>query len=487
MEAMHANVIALRLAVVLLAPVVAAAAAPEPVVEGPITGPGQPFLAHTTFDLAEVGYVYEEFFISGTATAYTSAGALGADGVWSATPGETAAYKTRIIVFRPSTPRKFTGTVLVEWLNVSGGLDSAPDWITAHTEIVRSGMAWLGVSAQFVGVEGGSGGFVQIPLKVINPVRYGSLVHPGDSFSYDMFSQAGQAVEGESGRMLLGGRDAKRVIAIGESQSAFRLTTYVNAVHPLAGVYDGYLVHSRGGGAAALSQDPLPAITAPNPTRIRTDLDVPVFTVQTETDVFQLGSYASRQPDTDLLRLWEIAGSSHADTYTLKVGMTDRGDDPSAATVIEDAAPIPGVIECDRPVNSGPQHWVLNAAVAALDRWVRRGKAPRSQPLLETTSSAMPAFVLDEHGNVAGGVRTPWVDVPVATLSGGGQTGSAFCFLFGTTALFDDATLQSLYPTHKAYVKAYKKATKRAVRAGVVRRKDAKLMITNAKQSDIGG
>jgi hypothetical protein len=209
--------------------------------------------------------------------------------------------------------------------------------------------------------------------------------------------------------------------------------------------------------------------------------------VQTETDVFALGSYGSRQPDTERLRLWEIAGSAHADSYTLKVGMTDLGDDPSAATVIEDAAPIPGIIECDRPVNSGPQHWVVNAAVAALDRWVKRGKAPRSQPLLETTSSATPAFVLDDVGNVAGGVRTPWVDVPVATLSGGGQTGSAFCFLFGTTELFDEPTLASLYPTAKAYVRAYKRATRRAVRAGVIRRPDARLMIRNAKQSGIGG
>jgi hypothetical protein len=484
MAPMRTAATALGLLVVAL-PLLAAAAAPEPTIEGPITSPGGAFVAATTFDLADVGYVLEEFFISGTATAYESAAPLTEDGMWTVTPGATAAYKTRLIVFRPAKPRKFKGTVLVEWLNVSGGLDSAPDWITAHTEMIRSGMAWVGVSAQYAGVEGGGGGLVSIPLKTFP--RYASLVHPGDSFSYDMFSQAGQAVEGESGTMLLGGRTAKRVIAVGESQSAFRLTTYVNAVHPLAHVYDGYLIHSRGGPGAELSQAPQPAIMAPTPTLIRTDLDVPVFTVQTESDLFTLGSYESRQPDTDRLRLWEIAGTAHADTYTLRVGMTDAGNDPSTADVLSIASPLPGVIDCALPVNSGPQHWVLDAAVAALERWVKRGTPPRTAPLLATTSSAMPAFVRDANNNVEGGVRTPWVDVPVATLSGGGQSGGGFCFLFGTTALFDDATLAELYPTHKAYVKAYKQATKRAVRAGVLRRRDARLIIKNAKQSNIGG
>lgn len=485
MVGMRTAIAAVGIAIVLAWPLAAAAAVPEPIIEGPITSPGGAFVAGTSFDPAEVGYVQEEFFISGTATAYTSAEPLTGDGRWTALPADTAAYKTRLIVYRPAKARDFKGTVVVEWLNVSGGLDSAPDWITAHTAMIRAGMAWVGVSAQYVGVEGGTGGLVSIPLKSFP--RYASLVHPGDSFSYDMFSQAGQAVEGESGRLLLGGAVAKRVIAVGESQSAFRLTTYVDAVHPVAGVYDGYLIHSRGGFGAALSEAPEPVIPAPDPTLIRTDLDVPVFTVQTETDLFTLGSYGSRQPDTDLLRLWEIAGTAHADVYTLVAGMADVGDDPSVATVVENASPLPGIIDCDGPVNSGPQHWVVNAAVAGLERWVRTGRPPRSQPRLETTSSATPAFVLDAHGNVEGGVRTPWVDVPVATLSGGSNSGGGFCFIFGTTMLFDEATLADLYPTHKAYVQAYRKATNRAARRGVILRPDARLIIRNAELSDIGG
>ena len=56
---------------------------------------------------------------------------------------------------RRRTPKKFSGTVVVEWLNVSGGVDANPDWVSLSEEIVRRGDAWVGVSAQRIGVEGG--------------------------------------------------------------------------------------------------------------------------------------------------------------------------------------------------------------------------------------------------------------------------------------------------------------------------------------------
>ena len=196
---------------------VARGAVPSPTLEGPITSPGSAFIESTSFDLSEVGYTQEEYFISGTATAYTSASPLTSDGKWTATPASTAPYKTRILVYKPANPQKFNGTVVVEWLNVSGGLDAAPDWVQAHNALIRAGIAWVGVSAQIVGVEGGPAlvGVVSLPLKKVNPARYGSLSHPGDSFSYDMFSQAGQAIHQPSGPSPLGNLRVKRLIAAG--------------------------------------------------------------------------------------------------------------------------------------------------------------------------------------------------------------------------------------------------------------------------------
>ena len=138
------------------------------------------------------------------------------------------------------------------------------------------------------------------------------------------------------------------------------------------------------------------------------------------------------------------------------------------------------------PINSGPQHFVLNAAFAALNRWVQRGKPPAEAPRLEVVAGSPPTITRDALGNALGGIRTPQVDVPIAALSGVGQTGPIFCFLFGTTTPFDAATLASLYPDHHAYVSAFNKATREARRARFILRRDARLMKISARASDIG-
>jgi len=463
---------------------------PTPTIEGPITaGRGVPTIQGTSFDLAEVGYEEEEYFISGTADAFANTRPLATDGRWSVTPAGRADYKTRIVVYRPTDPARFNGTVVVEWLNVSGGLDAAPDWTMLHTEMTREGYAYVAVSAQLVGIEGVPGGGpipgLDLSLKAADPERYGSLVHPGDSFSYDVFSQAGQAVRRPAGVDPLRGLRAERVIAIGESQSAFRMMTYVNAFAPRHRIFDGYLIHSRGSGGAPLSQGPEPQIDVPGILHVRTDLDVPVLMFQTETDLLILGSLSSNQADSRGFRLWEVAGTAHADTYTLLVGAGDQGDDPSKADLVVTAAPIPGIIECDSPINSGPQHYVLKAAMAGLERWVRTGAAPRRAPRIEVAGDP-PQFVLDEHGNVRGGIRTSWVDAPIAVLSGLGQSGGSFCGIFGTTIPFDPADLDALYPDHATYVRAVKGSTSRAVFQGFLRKADAELIGAAAEASEIG-
>jgi len=462
---------------------------PSPTIEGPVTGgKGTPFIASTGFDLAEVGYQEEEFFISGTATSYAPVGKLNSDGRWQVAPASSAPYKTRILVYRPIDARRFNGTVVVEWNNVSGGLDSAPDWITAHTELIRDGFVWVGVTAQFIGVEGGTAilGQAGTGLKTADPARYGSLSHPGDSFSYDIYSQAGEAVRNPVGADPLGGLKLERLFAIGESQSAFRLVTYINAIHPVAQVYDAFLVHSRGDGGTALSEAPQPAIGVPSPAFFRTDLRVPVLVFETETDLLTLGYFPDRQSDGPLFRLWEVAGTAHADTYTLGVGFSDLGNSPDAAAVVVTSTPIPGFIECSTPVNSGPQHWVLNAAFSALNSWVRDGLPPAFARRLDVVAGPPVNIIRDANGNALGGIRTSWVDAPIATLSGVGQAGAGFCFIFGTTIPFDAAKLATLYPTHDAYVSAVDAATDRAVQARFLLPPDAALIKAQAAESSIG-
>src|SRR5690349_12827658 len=158
--------------------------------------------------LTSRGYVQHEYFLAGTATAYTASGPLGSDGRWNAVPTTKAFYRTRLLVRRPTDPSRFNGTVLVEWLNVSTGGDLDVTWGAAMDQLIRDGYAYVGVSAQATGVNG---------LKNSNPSRYGDLVHPGDDYSYDIFSQAGAVLRGRVGSDPLGGLHVRRLLGNGES------------------------------------------------------------------------------------------------------------------------------------------------------------------------------------------------------------------------------------------------------------------------------
>src|SRR6185437_11121563 len=105
-------------------------------------------------NLDRLGYVQHEYAASGTATSYTAA-TLPTNGEWNVTPATTAPYRTRVVVRQPGNASRFSGTVVVEWLNVSGGVDADPDWTSLSEEIVRKGDIWVGVSAQAIGVNGG--------------------------------------------------------------------------------------------------------------------------------------------------------------------------------------------------------------------------------------------------------------------------------------------------------------------------------------------
>jgi hypothetical protein len=454
-----------------------APSAAVPTVSGPVTGGlGAPALQISSFPLASVGYEVSEYLFSGTATSYKNDAPLGSDGTWKVSPATTAAYKTRLVVIRPQDPRRVSGNVVLEWLNVSGGSDGSPNWSFAHDDLIRNGDVYVGVSAQAVGVNA---------LKATDPARYGSLVHPGDSYSYDIFSQAGQAVR-TAGPAALQGLRQKAVIASGESQSAFRLTTYVNAVAPLVNVFDSYFINSRSGGSAALSQAPQADIPAPAVVRHR-DIGIPVLTFQTETDVAgPLNYLPARQPDSRTFRLWEVAGTAHGDNYLLTQAVDDNGSWGSDLQQFAGmSAPASSITigtftaTCTRPFNAGQQHYVLQAALRGLITWTRTGDAPRSMPRLDVNTGTTPAaYRLDANGNVLGGVRSPAVDAPLATLTGLPPAGApGFCILFGQTDPFSPAQIQALYPSQRDFARQWRDSVKRNVKAGSLLPFDAERLL----------
>ncbi|MCP2164472.1 alpha/beta hydrolase domain-containing protein [Goodfellowiella coeruleoviolacea] len=478
------------------APPAAQAAAASPTTSVPPAGThGFPFLAAAE-NLASFGYTESEYFFEGSATSYAKAGIWTSSGHWAVRALGSADYRSRLLVRRPTDPAKFNGTVVVEWLNVSGQLDLSPDYWFTREELLRGGYAWVGVSAQEVGVNGGLGDIAG--LRGWDPARYDRLVHPGDAYSYDIFSQAGQALRGPNGPDPLGGLRVRTLLADGESQSAGFMTTYVNAVHPVANVYDGFLIHSNSAVGAPISGDLLDTLLMPNPSRIRTDLSTPTFVVLTETDV-PLAS-AARQPDTDRVVHWELAGTAHGDQWAFDLG------DPTLKKSVGAAAPQPDCAAGSAPYNDGPGHHSMNAALRHLTRWAQGGAAPASGRVL------VPDLRDPSTGLALGGIRLPDVAVPTRTLTGARSTSGSgvFCGLYGARDPWNgdadpwdrhnsgdpsdpaiprtaEPVLSQLYPTHADYVTKVRAAAQESVAAGHLLPEDATAIVDAAEHSDIGG
>jgi hypothetical protein len=441
-------------------------------VSGPVTGGrhGWAFSASLD-DLSAVGYLEEEYLLEGEAVCYRPTAALGPDGLWSAEEAGTARFRTRVLLQRPADPRRFNGTVVVGWNNVTAGYEL----LAELPVMVEEGYAYACASVQQVGVDG----IGESPqgLKAWDPERYGSLVHPGDRFSYDIFSAVARAFGPDrqaGGPDPLGGLAVERTVALGASQSAARLATYINAVQPLSRAFDGFLVLIHFGSGAALDDDSVfdansarPAPVFRTRTRLRGDLGVPIMLVNSETET---PAYtASRQPDTDGFRFWEVAGAAHVSAPQ----MVRR-----AAKCERDGVPM-------RVAPNPPSHIsyvpAASAALGHLQRWMTGGPPPPVQPLIEVTGE--PAEIQrDEHANALGGVRMPGMEAPVAHDTGVSPV-QGLGGLGGGHEPFSAEKLAALHGDRDGYLARFEKAAAAAVTAGVLRAGEADALVGDARDN----
>lgn len=432
-----------------------------------------PFLA-ADFDLRAFGFVEQEYLIEGKANSYDvnfSLRDLGTYGnSFPVTQNAKVAtsdnpYRTRMMVYRPSDPAKFNGTVIVEWVNATNTWDTPIHWFEQKNMILRDGYAYVWISNQDMTVSGANG------LKAWSPARYGTLdVTNGGKFaaeelSWDIFSQVAKAVRSDS--KVMGGMTVKKVLAVGESQSAMRLSIYLNSYHPLAGnIYDGALVTNSG-------------------TAQRTDLAIPIIKILTETEVTQPGvtnETTVLQPDTEKYKTWQVTGATHSNlTATL----------PRAAQYVRDFNGKLINDPCSIGQNSRVRlSYVYNAGIDRLEKYIDKGTPIPTSPSMQITASATaPSVARDANGIALGGIRLPDVAVPVAVNSGlnaGNINGAACNVLSGSHVPFSKAKLDSLYPTHADYVGKVTAAANKSVADGFLLPRDAEDVIANASASIYG-
>ena len=448
-----------------------------PFVEGPITGGTHGWaFGCPLFDPAEVGYVVEEFFLSGMATTFRQASGSewGRNGRWSAESSGTVAYRTRFVVYRPADPERFNHTVVVSWNNVTAGYELFGG---ESREYFDGGYVFVAATVQRVGVHG-------FPtnnqgLGEWDPERYGSLIIPTDDASYDIFTQVARVVgvdRANSGIDPLHGLQVRRVIGLGASQSAGRLVTYVNALHHRERAFHGYLLQiyfgsgyplevgdtvininlvSGSGSRAGLSGTNI----------LRDDLDVPVMVVNSELEA--ISCFGVRQPDTDRFRYWEVAGTSHGSIQVTEIR--------AQKYLREFGKPFPVVVEMNR-INITP---VYDAALHHLNRWIDGGDPPPAQPRIAFTGEP-PEVVRNEHGIAVGGIRLPQADVPVAVNSSIPLAPDIFSLLRGSSEPLPVTVLDALYSDESAYVSRFTEAARAAEHSGVLLARDFAAVIEEA-------
>jgi hypothetical protein len=457
---------------------------PIPEVTGPIavTATSFPLMTssklQTVVDLAKAGYVEEEFFINGRANVYD----------WSVngqvvvrTPN--APYTTRLLLRRPADARRFSGNVVVEIVNSARRFDFPFAWGVSHDYFMENGDAFAMITLAQANLEG---------LKAFDPMRYAALAlanptpdetcnagraggppqtAPGEEgLQFDILAQAGALLKAARATGPLAGFNVQRLYLTAYDGA---LPTYIAAVHSrvrLAGgkpIYDGYILNRHPALTRLRRCGTTPA--ANDPRQIIRNLDVPLIRIISQTDI--LTTYVQRREDGDApgdrYRLYEIAGGAHADAafYPYMPTVADLRKIGSAFPLL---ASWPFANQCDpeqtfarTPINT----YALDAAFANLTRWIADGAPPPKAERIKINNPGTPqaSVALDQYGNAIGGVRTPYLDVPVATYYTTSK-GDTFCPELAHTVPFDWVRLNKVYGTPENYRAKVAQSVDRMVR-----------------------
>ncbi|WP_171013108.1 alpha/beta hydrolase domain-containing protein [Microbacterium sp. 2FI] len=450
-----------------------AANAAEPVGTAILTEvdvPGTLIQSAAAVDLAAAGYTETEYYASGTANRYD-----GTAGTTTATVLDGGhAYTTRVIVRTPS-PDKFNGSLVVEWNNVTIGVDGEFVFGEVNEYLLREGYAVAAVSAQRNGVE---------TLKTWEPTRYGTLsvdanvcgsggtsLCTGDPLSFDIFTQVAKAVADNSGGALAG-LDVESVVATGQSQSGIRLATYYNTIQPIYDYFDGFVYHDR---------------AAP----LRADVDTPAITVDSDA-LHALGSWPYWQTST-WTRVWELAGGTHGSEFVRQYmdvafarDQAKLGPDGQPITFTQWLEPSCAVVDTATGGQFGPVDtgYVLAAAFKAIQTWNATGEPAPPSIYFDRDAAGTP--IRDAQHISQGGIHLPALVAPTMFFDAWNGPPYLFpCAVGGYHIDYTPAELKAMYGNHGKYVSLVSKTAQKLVEQGYLLAEDAQAEIRTAAQSDV--
>ncbi len=338
-------------------------------------------------------------------------------------------YRTRMVVRRPGSDRPFSGLVLMEAMHPSG---AAHMFESTAIYTMTSGHAAVEVVVHPQAVA---------QFTTLNEARYTGFQLTAPQAN-EILAQTGALVRAAAGP--LAGQTVRRIVLGGTSASAATLVNYLPAhmvyrTPAMRDIYDGFLPNARAD--------------------VEPRVNVPMIFVPTMNEI--RGINITRRQDGDdgdnKFRVYEFPGMVHIDTRdNIRL------------------QPNP----CRLPLNRFPLQAYLSVALHHLFEWADKGTVPPRADRIWVTRVADTMIAVDEHGNARGGIRNPYVDVPVARYVAVNTPADppvpnasrlfipALCGLGGYEEAFSAEKLRQLYGSRHNYVNQVQQRLTELERAG---------------------
>lgn len=468
-----------------------------PVIEGPIpvTETSYPFCSmkhcRVPLDLEQYGYVEEEYFISGYANIYD---VTEDDRLTIAK--EAVPYKNRILVRYPRDREKASGRVYVDILNATQGYDIEDLWHRISSWCLENGHIYVGITSKPVSV---------MSLKNFNYERYKDLnwsngecvpmptisksaTIPGteEGLFWDMLSQLGMLLRTEQGQKCVGNNPVEFIYLSGQSQSGAYLNTYVSYFDSYIRkcchkpVYDGYFniagalvqrtVRQQGtvGDLKLLPRNMHPSST-------------PYICITCEGDLFLFNQYVegdllnikieNNDTEDNKCRYYEIPGAPHTNVVCPLLPALEEVDKAGARRPYLD----PRILD---HINDFPAEYYIRGLLEKLHIWASKGIAPE---IVEPMPRSGNNLKRDEFGNALGGLRSPFLDVPIATYIA--STPDHPEGISGKMKYFPREKVVSLYGSIENYLNKFREYTVAQQNDGWISKTDAERMIQWSKDA----
>lgn len=402
-----------------------------PQTEGPIpcSETSHPFCAMSysriPINVEDYGYIEEEYFLESTANVYDKDPNDNPKVIETNIP-----YKNRIIVRRPKDQKHFSGRIYVDIMNATQNYDIEDLWHRMYLWCMEHGHGYVGITSKPVNV---------MSLKYFDYDRYESLnwsngkavpqpavlryaAIPGteEGLFWDMLGQLSSLIRNGGVNNCFDGAKIDYIYLAGQSQSGAYLNTYIHYFDQFAidekgkKLFDGYFNI-----VGALVQRELRQSEKMEPLKLFgrniRPTKVPFISISSEGDLTLFKLFfdgdllkfriTNRDDSEDKCRYYEIAGTPHTDIVCPVLSHMNE--------IKKTRCAMPNLDEkLLFTLNDIPTEYYICGLLEKLHIWASQGIAP---PIVEPFARGDHELLRDKHQNVIGGLRSPFLDVPIAT------------------------------------------------------------------------